>query len=243
MAIVSQEELIVALGLGDLDAAQRDKLNWMQGKVQAAIAQRVGSKLEQGTFTEFLPNGPARSSVDSYGPGEIIGNYYVPTRGGNDAALQLKNMPIRSIVSIHEDAGAMGGQAPGAFGASTLLTAGVDYYVDFDEPGISRSGLIYRTSGGWLAMPRAIKVVYVGGFSAEEFEGHPSADIDASDIKLAIIETMDAVLNSQGGPAGAISSESTVDYSVTFSTAEIIKSIPASAAQRLRPYCNFGRFT
>ncbi len=70
--------------------------------------------------------------------------------GNGDAFLYTQQRPINSIASIYVDANAMWGQAPDAFAAASLLTAGESYALVKDQPdGSSRRGAIFRINGVW----------------------------------------------------------------------------------------------
>lgn len=68
--------------------------------------------------------------------------------GCGRSGLVLRSRPVTSITSIYyDDTGYFG--APSSFGASTLLTSGVDYALELSEPGISMSGIVRRIGGVW----------------------------------------------------------------------------------------------
>lgn len=101
--------------------------------------------------------------------------------GSGTPYLTLNQRPVTSITSVYLDNGAYWGSASGAFGSSTLLTAGTDYALVKDQAnGSSRCGLLYRINGCWdrplsyspgLIAPfdgpatGNAKVVYVGGYA------------------------------------------------------------------------------
>src|SRR5690606_19172886 len=137
----------------------------------------------QATYTHLLPSSPiiGNESIDTYV--EITGDRVSLGRGRYGAdVLQLPQMFVRSITSVYEDVNAKAGQGSNDFPASTLLTAGTEYWLDVDETGLSRSGFLIREAGTWSRRPRTIKVTYVAGLTAAELES------DYSDIKDLICE-------------------------------------------------------
>ncbi len=101
-----------------------------------------------------------------------------PIRGN----IWARETPIVSITSIKYDGAGGFGQLTDTFGATTLLTAGTDYYFRKGRNGLGWTGEIFTShhagwgggfsSGytpGWLSMrqvatPGAFQVIYFGGF-------------------------------------------------------------------------------
>ncbi len=145
------------LGIPDSDTSQDEALAILVGQCSAAIEEYCGRTFGRGTYTEYLS-------------------------GDNGPVLALAQRPVYSILSLYQDDTAYGGQAPNAFGPETLLTQGVDFFLDVDQPdGGSRSGLLYRLGGVWtrpfVTQPQNIapgapypsknvKVVYTAGYAA-----------------------------------------------------------------------------
>jgi hypothetical protein len=168
----------------------------------------------------------------------------IAERGGR-RALQLTELPVRSITSLYEDSGAYGGQAPGAFAAESLLVEGTDFYRDLDRSGLCKSGLLWKVAGGWSSEPRSIKVTYVAGYTADELAGKPGEVASAADIKLAVLSGMLDQWRSSGATAG-ITSESLADYSVSYSdttaNATDLASLSKAARQLLGPFRSYARY-
>ncbi len=76
---------------------------------------------------------------------QTITEYY---SGCGRASLVLRSRPVTSISSLYYDDTGYFGAASG-FGASTLLTSGVDYVLDLTKPGISMTGMVRRINGVW----------------------------------------------------------------------------------------------
>lgn len=155
---------------------------WLPSLIPQAdrvIKNWCGQDLELTTYPGAAVNGKGDSG------------YY---SGNNQRDIVLRQRYVQSIISVNVDSNGFGGQAPGAFGAGTLLTSGVHYMLDYDyaEGGnpASSCGLLrkiggagfdffggyypYAWGGGKLAAYRMptwvrgdlnIKVSYTAGFA------------------------------------------------------------------------------
>lgn len=104
----------------------------------------------------------------------------------DDQYLILDTNPVLSVSEVRVDQTGGYGQVPDTFGADTVLTAGVDYFLKLDGKGAfagaSMTGLLFRRGRSWgysrnwkqglLASSRepvagTIKVTYAGGYTAE----------------------------------------------------------------------------
>ena len=183
--------------------------------VEAAISRYYVDLSSAATRVEFLPvsdydvvGGNDLSSIDLIN-GKVVDSY---TSMGSDV-LQLTYTPVNlSGLIVNEHVGAYGGQASGAFAIGTQLVSGVDYYLDVDTTGVSKSGIIRRISGAWSQQARSIKITYVSG----------SLSISTEDAALVREVIIMCVLNAYRfwkktmnvNPAGvAASSESIGKYS------------------------------
>lgn len=104
--------------------------------------------------------------------------------GSGQKVLVLRQTPVQSITSIYLDHYGNFGYSAGAFPASTLLTAGIDYELGLDgsdgSTPVSLSGIVYRTNTVWPEVGRFytpgkltstdgpnfgnVKVTYVSGY-------------------------------------------------------------------------------
>jgi hypothetical protein len=211
----------------------------LHAHAEQLVKDFVGSQIESGPRTEILPP----YSPDAM-PNDLAAEspaLFFPTPG----ALQLKHTPVRSVTSVHET-GVPGG---GGWPDTTLLNP-ADYWLDAEEEGLSRSGLIYRAWGGWLTVPRNIRVIYVGGWTPEELEG------EAQVVKLAVKQTAvklfreaEAYFDNASGGAGVgpLTSEAIMGWSMGFdaeSLRELVgmrNDLPTSAKVLLSPFVNMGR--
>lgn len=240
-SIASFTEVLVALGLSDLStlaATDAGLAQMVHGHAEGAVKQILGYSPIQATRTEYYPTrdevaGAMLHESDEYSyatvrplthstRAELSGHRVEQIEGDK---LCLRHIPVRSITALYEDTDGSAGQGSGKFPAATLLTLDADYWIDLDEDGYSRSGFVFR-EGVWPAIPRSIKVTYVGGYTPDEFAGF--GDIDASSIKHAVLLTAVAMFkalklqqaNSQGVFAnGPLKSEKLGDYSYTLSDA------------------------
>lgn len=156
-------------------------------------------------------------------------------RSAHANILQLGNGFVRSVSDVREDMGANFGQGASDFASGTALTSGVDYCLDLDVPGLSKSGRLLRVHRPWSSRPGTIRVTYVAGLTAAEL------DAEYSFVKLALLEDMQAkftsVLSQRGGQ-GTIKKQAWAgDYSVEFSTNEAgsLSALSAAAMSRLGP--------
>ena len=219
--IASTAEILTYLGKTsptDFDVAL---VSMLQPLVEFDIKTYLGYDPEQSTYTEYIPAGECYRYFDtSLATFDIIGNNRIGSWAIDHSKIQVRNVPLRSVISVYEDPGAFAGDAPGSFSSGTLLTEGTHFYVDWDEPGISRSGMLVKV-GAWPMVARSVKVTYVGGYTADELNGKASYSVNASPIKFAILvqiaKEYSAALGSvtQGG-AGAVTSISLDDYSVAY---------------------------
>jgi hypothetical protein len=111
--------------------------------------------------------------------------------GSGNEVLLLTHTPVQSITEVRVDSAGYAGQGTG-FGAATVLTAGVDYYLAPDDPlnNWSRAGMLVRIGSVWprrsvryagqlsgSAAPGLanVKVTYSAGFTADA--STPPADL------------------------------------------------------------------
>ena len=247
MSVVSIAEVAAMLGkAASLTEGERGLLNMLLPLVQRTLEKRIHTRIERREFTELLPavEGDVYYDGDTLGQIELAGGRVTVESRGIGSALQLGNIPVRTITSLHLDTGALAGTAAGAFGAGTLLTEGTDFYRDLASTGICTSGRLFRAAGDWPNEPRCVRVVYEAGYSAAELAGDPSEAVDASDLRLAMLQCAAASFTaSKRLRAGAIKSESLGDYSVQYSGDDgsgVVTVVPASVLKAMQGYVNYG---
>lgn len=78
-----------------------------------------------------------------------------PDIPGVSGTFQLKNPPVTTpITSLHQST-----DTPRVYDADSLLVEDTDFIID------PQSGLVYKVSSSWSEKPRAIKVIYQGGYA------------------------------------------------------------------------------
>lgn len=241
--IATLGDCITYLGVGGtISDADRMLLRMIKSRVENAARKYCRHNITQPDteYTHLLPI--SRQHAVDHSLLEISGDraYFYGKFNGTDM-LQLPQPYVRSITSLYEDRDAHAG-ASGDFPASTLLTEDTDYYVDWDETGLSRSGMIFRDAGNWSTEPRTIQVTYNAGFTASELDG------EYLDVRFAIIEEtvnqFNVAKSKQGidGAPGPIRSERIGRYAVTYDTNDISMQhgLSPQALDRLEPYVFMG---
>ncbi len=237
--IVSRGEIVASLGLGsNLTEADAGLIELLKGMVENEVRRYCGHNITQPTelYVHYLP---ARHRIPAPDPLLTAGSRSFTIREGAEI-LQLPQVFTRtSGLEVRVDSGAAGGQGSGDFGDEALLTLGVDYYLDADQTGLSRSGQLIRICGVWPARPRSIRVTYLAGFTAGELDG------EYSEIKLAVIDDVaqrfrlaKSRQGSDGSGVGRIRSESIGgEYSVTYDHQESVGgNLLPETRERLAPY-------
>ncbi len=142
MGLVTRANLKIFLGIESSDTSQDTALDLHIDQCSARIETFCGRVFAAADYTDYL-------------------------QGNGDKFLPLKQRPINSVASVYEDIAAMWGQAPDAFAAATLLTAGTDYAIVKDSAGVGKSGMLYRINSVW---PKPLSYV-PGNISPQNLEG------------------------------------------------------------------------
>ena len=259
--IVTNAELKVALGLAaSATDAQEALIDLVLPGAHSSVAEFLCYDPEQGSRTEFLPVIGADEHASVADLWRSDGTRAFRTRESQGVELlQVATLPIRSITNLYEDYNARHGANTGAFAAATELTEGEGFWpeydgVDSDAASVCRSGLIRRVGGAWPTIPGTVKVVYVGGYDADELNGTDTA-INARPIKDAILMTaMKAfremtILGKQdhGFAAGPKSSERLGDYQYSLASSPGVVAaasmgidLTAQAMAKLQRFRNMG---
>ena len=244
--IAPRAEVLTILGLtASPTAAQLGLVTLLHPLAERAVKDLVGYEVESGTYTELYPlrdYGGANTDLFVTVSGDSV---YLSSGRAENQVLQLLQLPVRSITEVREDLGAMGGQASGAFPASTVLTAGTDYYLDIDESGLSRTGHLYRIGAGWPQEARTVKVTYTAGYTASELDNRYAA------FRTAVLLTMQASYTAaiarqamtEAGAAGPLIAERLDDWSATYANPSFTGSagsdlivMPGEAKRMLMPF-------
>jgi hypothetical protein len=236
--ITAPAEIQTYLGLSAMNALA----TLVQGLAEQHIKDFLGvQEIEQQTWAEYYPldQGVAGADdpqyvVDSAHQRAVPGLYYAPN------TIQLRNLPVRSITEVREDATGYFGQTPGSFGPETILQAGGDYFLKQEQAGLSWSGHLVRRSFWFPATLGSVMVAYVAGFTAEELGGRWQV------FKTAVLETAaDLYLRGKAislGERPGVTAESLGGGASASYVNERLAGLPVpdAAAELLQPYVNYG---
>lgn len=258
MSILSVADVLLEMNISDTNqravALAEKSLKAAEGDIKRFLQYDPASR----THTEYLPRADANQNGRvSVWEVNSTSAFQRDVSGGSGDTLQLKNLPVRSITSLNIDYDGRFGQKTGAFAASTLKTEGEDYWlaseeVDSQGNSVSLSGIVY-SHGLWSNTAGSIKVVYVAGFTEDEFRGN-SGILDASPVWESVLdETIRRMKRTYllekkktGIGQGPFASESLGDYSYSASGAAQDRilgsssSLLASTVDKLLPFQNLG---
>lgn len=179
--ITAASDVQTYLGLSAMNALA----TLVQGLAEQHVKDFLGvQELEQQTWVEYHPLDQGATGdadphyiIDSSHRRAVPGLYLAPN------SIQLRNLPVRSITEVREDATGYFGQTPGSFGPTTILQAGGDYFLKQEQAGLSWSGHLVRRSFWFPATLGSVMVTYVAGFTALELAGRWQV------FKTAVLET------------------------------------------------------
>lgn len=253
--ICSRADLVTVLGISA--AADLRLLNMIHADVEWLVKDFLGTGIEQATFTEYYPDptfGPIPDRLADTDTYTISAGKAIPVEAGryDGQMLRLRNVPVRSVTSVHENDAAWDQATSGtpSFPSGTLLTQGTDYIADFKEAGLCTTGFLIRRSGQWTTLERCIQVVYVAGWTATELNTRfPRARMA---IRAAVIQKFGEIKTQQssasGSSGGVITSESLDGWSASYdvsSTSErygLVEQLPPAAARILEPAMNYAKY-
>lgn len=176
----TDEILQVYLGISSPTTAQQDQLDLIRTGIESSIKRYCRWQIVEATKTSFLPLSPNAMGMQ-VPTAELYSPRYLAT--GSRNRLQLPSMYVKTITSINEDQNALAGYGSSDFSATTLLTAGSDYFLEKDDgSAYSWSGGVMRVGRNWSSIPGTVKAVFVSGFSESELAGEQNA------IRLATIK-------------------------------------------------------
>lgn len=203
--ICSRAEILVYLrkAADSLSDAEDALLDLVHPLAESAVHQYLQNDLNYARYVELLPIGSAIRDDDyPLDHFQSENNRYVFEAGGSGVdRLYLRQTPVLAAgLEVWEDISANAGQSATAFASSTLLTAGVDYWLDADQEGTSRSGALIR-SGVWPSEPRCVKVAYYGGLTGAQLYGKFGGSIKlAAMLTVAAAYRAAATLSDTEGP-------------------------------------------
>lgn len=176
----TDEILTTYLGISSPSSAISDQMDMIRTGIESSIKNFCRWQITEATKTSFLPLSPNAMGIN-VPTAELFSPRYLVT--GSRNRLQLPAMYVKTITSINEDQNALAGYGSADFSATTLLTAGEDYFLEKDQgSAYSMSGGVMRVGRNWSSIPGTIKVVFVSGFSESELAGSQNA------IRLATIK-------------------------------------------------------
>lgn len=247
MSIVSSTEALAFMGESTPTASQLVLMDVVRPLAEDAVKNYVGYSIEQATHTHFLPDSDDFiGEVTGY---DVLNNRVYEERDSGLIVVHPPERPIRSVTSVFEDPSAEGGQGSGDFGASTELTQGVDFFIDWTVEGVSWSGRLQRIVTNWSSKRRTIKIVYVAGLTAAELAGTSAVrgpnGGGVSALRYAVFLTASIFYREAeslaNGGVGPIQSERLYDYSVTYAK-DIVSQLsfqyrlPYKAQEVLQPF-------
>ena len=252
MSIVTAAECATLLGIDEDDAT----LALVIAGAEHAVMNFLRYDPVKSSKTEFYPTNLERADTAENPTFDSINGKAIAQRVGSvlGDVLILRNRPVwnDSTLEVREQPGAYAGQLSGSFGSGTVLTKGVDYWLDCNASDqISVSGILYRIGGSWAAEPGSIKVTYNSGFADADLAG--TGTRKAADIKLATMQAvafnykqfaLNAVQGRAGLTAGPIVSEKIGPYSYRNSAASVqaynfANSLPSSSLVLLQPHRSY----
>jgi Phage gp6-like head-tail connector protein len=122
---------------------------------QVRTALRVTDAAQNEVLAQLLPM--AEDAVESYTKRKFGYAPYTEYPKGGGESFTLRQRPVDSTgLYVYLDVNGYFNKGVGAFGASTLLTEGVDYVLQRDQSdGKSKSGVVTRLGGGSVGGPLA----------------------------------------------------------------------------------------
>lgn len=192
--ITNRGELLAYLGkTGSATDAEVALIDFIQRHTERAVKKFVGYEVELASYVEIHPPPRPGQYPDDLAAGEKVLSAY----GSQVDFLHLRNLPVRSVVSVHETYTEGGGGWPDA-----ALLDPSDYYVDGPEEGVWMSGLLARAGGSWSPVPRSVRVAYTAGWSADELRDRACHFQEAVQMEVARrFRQAETLFDPQGGSA------------------------------------------
>ena len=258
----------VLLDLGLADAAT---------DTERAIAANSLTKAE-GAVKRFLKYNPVLATRTEFYPQQDyrrVGRQFIwdvndinafqrRVSEASTTELQLLHVPVRSITQLFLDFDGRSGTQTGAFGPGTLQVEGQDYWPNFDQEDSAGNSIcvdgIIRSEGLWPDVTGTVKVIYIAGYTQDEFRGQAENSagdniIDASPILDAVVDEatrralkafVRAKNNRIGFSGGPFMSERMGDYSYKLDTDAINRLVGGTmdilpeTEQKLQDFLNYG---
>lgn len=254
-SIVQPEDLYLFLGLSsertseECRVAQKALL-----MAEAAIRRYLQYNPVSATHTEYYPQ--MEASLPSARVWEVNETeaYQRRVDSGAHTELQIRNIPIRSVTSLHVDYDGRSDTGTDPFPASSLWTEGTDFWPNYDmvdsqSNKVCGDGLL-RTEGSWPSRPGSVKIVYTAGYTNAELKGEDSV-IDALPIYEATLDEAQRRFikafsrrKAKAGFIGPLASEGLGEYNYSVDGAArqniLSGSLSRETQETLQPYINYG---
>lgn len=234
--IVARQKLQAFVGRPSPDDAETALIIQIHEFVERLVKNHLGYEVEESSYTEYLPiSGNELSESVLFSGDDQLVQY-----GGGSDRLFLNELPVRSIVSLYENASAYGMAAN--FVAGSLRIEGRDFYLHRGGTTISKSGMLVRIGGNWPTSPMSVKVGYAAGYTAAELA---KTNIPYA-VALAFAASWNECLSLQGSEigqsAGPMTSEKIGDWSASYEPQSVqqimgmLTDLPMKVRQLLAPY-------
>ena len=258
--IADISDVLLNLGLSDsVTEEERAIASVSIKRAEGAVIRFLKYNPVQRSRTEFYPQqDTANSATNSIWEVNESTAYQRFINTTVSTELQVQHLPIRSITELYIDYDGRFGQRSGSFSNETLKTSGEDYWINcegLDNAGnaICRDGII-RSQGLWTVTPGSVKVIYVAGYTEDEFRGNKTL-VNATPIFEAVVD--EAVRRAKkvfvqkkqtgsGWAAGPITSESLGDYSYSVDGSSLNRyfggqwDLIGESKEKLNDFVNFG---
>jgi len=248
IADISDVLLMLGLSSGPTEE-QRALAQFSINAAEAAVARYLKYHPALAQRTEFYPN-MEKSTSSREGVWET-NDQEAFIRQLSEAAtseLQVSNIPIRASdelganpIDLRIDYDGRAGTRSGAFAVETKKVEGVDFWpnynaIDANGYSVCMDGLV-RSEGRWPTTAGAVKIVYMAGYTQDEFRGN-GGNIDAYPIYEAVVDESvrrvkkiltRAFRYGAGLGVGPLTSENLGDYSYSADTATLQKLVGTDA--------------
>lgn len=237
--LASDADVALHLDVDLTDAAFVQWLSSVRPKIEQVIFRHIGYDPRYAERTRIIPEVTRFRQPDplvrdfDVRAGRLV-NTLEPHAEDADKLI-CPDLPIRSVAKVWENPAAYGGQATDDFTDDMLLTQGVDFYVDWAQEGLGKSGALKRMYMNWPSRPRTVKVQYTTGYTQQEV-----ATGIASDLGLAFMTAAQYWFWQRGRNYLPISSERIGHYSVSYSSTKLGR-LPREAQRILQPFVHYGR--
>jgi hypothetical protein len=251
--ICTLDEILRYLGkAGTATQAELDLIGDLWPVAEKLVKNFVNGPVESAACVDLLPAPSGRDVPDL----EFVGWDRVGDRAVGitaDAAarqLQLSSTPVRSVQAVYETWNEGGAAAP--LPGSLLDPA--EYYLDAEEPGLSRSGLLVRWYSSWPSLARSVRVEYVAGYTSAELD--PQALNLVPEFKQAVRQTVAKAFHTARtmhdqqlgfGGVGPLSAEGMDGVTFSYDSAAVrpllgqVTDLPQEVKVALAQHVNYGR--